>query len=395
MPGRCPLCNQPLPHAINQDALQGRILKLASPALAQEKKKLEDQFRIHLKDELEKSRRNAERELNRELRNATDRARLDAKRDFDKQLQTAGSRQKRAVEQACRETESRLNKQLAQNARLASAQNEAKIAKLQNDRERERIRYEAESAKLQGKLDDLSRKLEKQSGEQHGSEAELDLYTNLKHSFPQDRIQRISKGVKGADILHEIVDGSKVVGRIVYESKNTLTWQQAFIAQAKKYQSQYETPNVVIVTRAFPPKEKGLCVVKGIPVIAAHMAVPFAAVIREGVTEIAKLRLSSNASSEKLSELYEYIVGDKFRTRFKEMEECIACLREFQQKERTWHENAWHAESTMHDRIANRHREVDAHIMMIVRGSSRMETPKLSARADSWRELDSGSRRVG
>jgi hypothetical protein len=185
-----------------------------------------------------------------------------------------------------RDAENRIERELTQNMKLKSAQNETKLAKLQSDRERDRRHYEAESARLHGKLDDLSRKLEKQSGEQHGSEAELDLFTNLRQAFPHDRIQRITRGVKGADILHEIVEGTAVVGRVVYESKNTTTWQQSFIAQAKKYQTQYKTPNLIVVSRVFPAKQKGFCIVRGIPVVATQMAIPLATVVEKALSRL-------------------------------------------------------------------------------------------------------------
>jgi hypothetical protein len=378
MPGRCPLCGQALPHAFNSDELKSRIQKLATPALAIEKKKLSQEFESRLGTEIQKAERAAQRQYERELRAATEGARIAAKRDFDKQLKSVR-----------RDAENRMK--LTQSMKVKSAQNDTKLAKLQSDRARDRLRYEAESARLQGKLDDLSRKLEKQSGEQYGSEAELDLFTNLRQAFPHDHIQRIARGVKGADILHGIVEGTKVVGRVVYESKNTTKWQPGFIAQAKKYQSQYETPNVIVVSRVFPPKQKGFCIVKGIPVVATQMAVPLATVVREGVIEIAKLRLSGTQSNEKSLELYKYIVGDKFCMRFREMSECIESLRDFQQKERTWHENVWHTESTIHDRIASRHREVDAHIRTIVGGTPHYESSKLSARSEPWRELGRGT----
>jgi hypothetical protein len=245
---------------------------------------------------------------------------------------------------------------------------------------------------LQGQLDNLSRKLEKQSGEQLGAEAELDLFTELKHAFPGDRIERIGRGVKGADIVHQVMDGTKVAGRIIYESKNTSDWTKSFIAQAKKYQTQYETPHVLIVSRVFPSKEKGLCVVKDIPVVERRTAVALATVIREGVIEIAKLKLSGKFHDEKSQELFEYIVGDKFCTRFREMAENIASLREQQQKERTWHENAWQAESKIHERIEGRHREVDAQIRAIVRGSSRRETLKVAPGSELLRGSVNGGR---
>lgn len=420
MPSKCPLCSQPLPEAINANELQDRIQKLASPVLAVERKKLSEEFETQLVAEREIARQRAERQFQQQLRAAkeraqraeenkekklqrlqkdyskrlaaeTEKAKQDAERGVKKQLQDAEKRTKdaddrrqKAVEQARTEVEHRLEKEVARTVRVTTRENEAKLDKLQSERERDKLRYEANSAKLQGQLDDLSRKLEKQSGEQLGAEAELDLFTELKHEFSKDRIERIGRGVKGADIVHEVMDGTKVVGRIIYESKNTSIWQNGFIAQAKKYQTQYETPHVLVVTRAFPSKHKGLCVVREIPVVERRTAVALATIIREGVIEIAKLRLSGTFHDEKSQELFEYIVGDKFCTRFREMAENIGSLREQQQKERTWHENAWQVESKIHERIEGRHREVDAQIRAIVRGSPVGETLKLGAKPEKW-----------
>jgi hypothetical protein len=428
MPSKCPLCSQPLPEAINENELQDRIQKLASPVLAVEKKKLNEEFETQLVAEREIARQRAERQFQQRLRAAEERAQR-AEKNKEKELQRlqkdyserlagetesakqnaersvkrqlleaekrakdADDRRQKEVEQARKEVENRLEKEVARTIRLTTRENEAKLDKLQSDRERDKVRHEANSAKLQGQLDDLSRKLEKQSGEQLGSEAELDLFTELKHEFSKDRIERIGRGVRGADIVHEVMDGAKVVGRIIYESKNTSDWNKSFIAQAKKYQTQYETPHVLIVTRVFPSTDKGLCVVKGIPVVERRTAVALATIIREGIIEVAKLRLSGKFHDEKSQELFEYIVGHKFCTRFREMAESIASLREQQQKERTWHENAWQAESKIHERIEGRHREVDAQIRAIVRGSSDGATQKLGVKPEMWRDSNGGVR---
>jgi hypothetical protein len=428
MSSKCPLCRQPLPEAINANELQSRIQKLASPALAAEKKKLNEEFDSQLVAQREIARQNAERRSERELREAKERAlrleqekdrevkrlqkhyserlaaetetaKRDAERGMRKQLLDAEKRAKDAeerrqkeVEQARKEAENRLAKEAAQTVRHATLENEAKLDKLQSERQKDKIRHETELAKFQGKLEDLSRKLENQSGEQLGAEMELDLFTELRHAFAADKIERIGRGVKGADIVHQVMDGTKVVGRIIYESKNTSDWHKSFIAQAKKYQTQYETPHVLIVTRVFPSKQKGLCVVRDIPVVERRTAVALAMVIREGVIEIAKLKLSSKFHDEKSQELFEYIVGDKFCTRFREMAENIASLREQQQKERTWHENAWQAESKIHERIEGRHREVDAQIRAIVRGSSSRDSLKVAPGSELLRGAVNGGR---
>lgn len=342
MSSQCPLCSQPLPEAIDQNELQSRIQKLASAALALEKNRLTE--------------------------------------EFESQLVAAR-----------KEVEDRLEKEVTKSVRLATRENQAKLEKLQTEREREKVRYEADTARVQGKLDDLSRKMEKQSGEQLGAEAELDLFTELRHAFPDDKIERIGRGVKGADIVHQIMDGTKIAGRIVYESKNTSTWQNGYIAQAKKYQTQYETPHVMVVSRVFPSKHKGLCVVRGVPVIEKRVAVALATVIREGIIDIARLRLSGKFRDEKSQELFDYIVGDKFCTRFREIAAGIASLRAQQQKERTWHENAWQAEAKIHDRIENRHREVDAQIGAIVRRGSNGRSTKFAAESGGLQDLASAA----
>ena len=259
---------------------------------------------------------------------------------------------------------------------------EADLEKVQDGREKDRIRYATGSARLQNQVEELSRKLEKQTSEQRGEEAELDLFTELRQIFQPlgDKIERIGRGIRGADIVHDVMDGTKLAGRIIYESKDTQDWSKEFIAKAKRYQTQYETPHVMIVSHRFPDKrQKGLCVEKSIPVVERCMAVSLAKIIRSGVLEIAGLRMSSSLRDKKSQELFDYIVGDRFGTRFREIAEGIASLRERQQKERTWHEDSWEVESKIHDRIDSRHRELGAQIDAIVRGRDE-RMPKIPAR---------------
>lgn len=379
MPRKCPVCLQALPVGISESTIETRLQKLSLPALELEKKRLKEEFSAKLDETKEATRELMERKFALDLRAAQMRAKQDAERDAKKQLQDAERRASQAearirkeVAQARREEQARLKSDIAQGVRLAKLESEARVERIQAQREQDKVRNEAERVRMQGKLDELSRKLDRQSGEQLGSEAELDLYTELKRTFPSDRIERIGKGVKGADIEHKVMEGTKVAGTIIYESKNTSTWGKEFIPQAKKYMTLYETSQVIIVSRVFPPKfknVKGLCVDCGIPIIERRMAVALASVIRDGVLEIAKLRLTSNFNAEKSQELYEYIVSDKFCTRFREIAEKITELREIQQKEKRSHELMWQEESRIHERIQNGHSIVDAQINAIVQGA--------------------------
>lgn len=356
---KCPVCRQLLPKALDNEELRMRLEAITARARTQQKQALETEFRKRLprllEEERERARRSAEHEVKHEL--------LDAKKRADK----AERDKNREIERIRKEAERTAERRAERAAKSVATQNQAEIEKLQATRERDRARYEADRARLQSQLDQLSRKLDKQVADQLGKEAEVDLLVELTRAFPTDRIDPIRRGIKGADIVHDIMVDSKRLGRIVYESKNVSNWSNNFIVQAKRYQTQYDTPNVIVVSRSFPQKKKGLCILKSIPIVDPRMAVCLASIIREGICELGHARETRVGRSDKANQLYEYILSDKFVTRFREIAESVDSLRERQQKAKDWHENAWNEESSLYDKIDARRREVDSQIRTIIR----------------------------
>jgi hypothetical protein len=272
----------------------------------------------------------------------------------------------REIQKIRKEAERRADRRAQLAAKSVAAQNQAEIDKLHTTRERDRARYAGDRARLQTQLDQLSRKLDKQAADQLGKEAEIDLLAELTKAFPTDRIEPVRRGVKGADIVHDILVDSKRIGRIVYESKNVSGWSNNFIAHAKRYQTQYDTPNVLVVSRSFPQKKKGLCILKNIPIVDPSMAVCLASILRDGICEIGHARATRVGRNDKANHLYEYILSDKFVTRFREIAESVDSLRERQQKAKDWHESAWDEEASLYDKIDARRREVDSQIKTII-----------------------------
>ncbi|MBZ5522066.1 MAG: DUF2130 domain-containing protein [Acidobacteriia bacterium] len=397
---RCPVCSQPLPTALTQIQINSKLQELAIPALAEERKRLQEEFKNQLATARETAKQHAERALRVEIQQARKRAEIAEKQrasqaaEFERKVRSErekGRREaqselsarikaasKRAdvaeaeaakkIERSEKQTEQRLRKEMAHAVRMTTRENELKLDKLQTEREKERLRHEAESARLQGQLDNLSRKLEKQSGERLGEEGELDLFAELSRAFPKDRIERIGRGKRGADIVQHVMDGANNVGRIVYENKNVKVtgWSSAFIKQAGKYRAQYETPYVMIVSRAFPKKEKDFCIEREIPVVRPRMAVALASVMRDGIVVIGRLRLTGTGRDQKAHDLLQYLVSDKFATRFKGIADSVEGLREHQRKERNWHENLWETQADLHDRIDKSHREIGAQLGTIL-----------------------------
>jgi len=378
MPSKCPLCGQVLPVAIDEQELHEKLDKIKSAAIQAAtkaaRKELEDEFKGRLKVEKETARREVER-FSVDLQGL--RKKLEtAERSAAKQVEDARKMAAAEAERPLKGQIEDLNKKLREGERKRDAEvAKAKKEAAEDAREKEQLKHTVEMSRLQSKVEDLNRRLEKKSGEQFGEEGELDLHAELMRAFPSDKIERIGRGVIGADIHHKVMDGERIAGCIVYESKNVSSWLNTFITQAQKYHTQYGTPYVMVVSRVFPKKQRGMCVVDDVPVVEPRLATTLAAVMREGILEIAKLRLTKMGTDEKAQELLAYVVGNEFQMRFRDMASAVEELQNIQRSERTWHENQWSKQSRLHSQIESRHREVNANLHLIVKSEVARKQP--------------------
>ncbi len=333
--------------------------------------------------QLEKSRdpccksRVAAPEISKEAERLADSRVEIACRKLEAQLQRAREDAAKMERQMSRKIDQARREADKQAKRAAAKQNELKFERLQHERDQDRSRYYRQIEQLQRTVDNLQRKLESQTSEQLGDEAEVNLLSELNAEFTGDRIKPVRRGAKGADIVHEVMDGPKSLGRIVYESKNVSTWQNGFVATAKSYQTQYDTPYVLIVSRVLPKKKRGLCNVKGIPVVEPRMAIALAQILRDAITEIASMRLSNSAREEKAQDLFNYVLSNEFATRFRQIGDNLEELREQQRKERDWHDKTWQNESNLYDKIDSDHRHIAGRIKTITRDARTQGNGKL------------------
>jgi hypothetical protein len=371
--GRCPVCGQSLPKTFDDARLQRQLAKLTVKARARERQELETAFRERLRKRLEEERnqirRSAEQEVHADLQDArrrADKAEAETLRETKRLRQQLEYDKQRAIQAA---------------AKSAARESRADISRLESAHAKEMVKHEGERAKLLVQVEQLSRKLEKQSSDQLGAEAHFDLETELASVFKTDKIQPVRRGKRGADIVHHVMDGAKCIGRIVYESKNLLSWQNSWITKAKQYQTQYETSHVVIVSRTLPARKKGFCIVKNIPVVAPTMAASLASLIRDGIVEVARMRMDRVGSEEKAQRLYDYIRSDRFVTRFRGLAETVDTLRDHQQKEKDWHEGSWEKQSELLETLDSRRREIDAQLKTIFKRDTKPALLRMTAKA--------------
>lgn len=339
MSKRCPVCGQALPKEMDATELHRQMEKIGAAAAQRETNKV---------------RRDLARQYNQQL---ADKEAVLRKRAM-KDAQKASRAEVAAIQRNAKHESERA-------AREVMRQSRQEIDLVKERGAKERAQHIAETARLKVTIDNLSRKLERQTSEQMGEMGEAELYASLKSTFPTDDIQRIGKGVRGADIFQKVITNGKEVGHIVYECKNVSTWQNDCIAKAKRYRAEYQTPWVIIAARTLPRRQKWFVVEKSVPVIDFRLTVKLAEIMRSAVIEIGQLRTSHVGRQAKADQMFEYILSDHFVGRFKGVAEAVAALREHQQKEQRWHRESWAKQSHLYNDMEQGHDEINAQIRAI------------------------------
>jgi hypothetical protein len=337
---------------MSQAALHQRMDKLGAAAAKQEGQRIRCELRQEYRQRLAAHEQDLRKRLTKEASESY-RTQISA---LQRQVQEAERKSRQAAEKAAKEV---------------AKQSQREIALLKERTERERAQHTAETARLKVKVDDLSLRLERQTSEQLGEMGEIDAYTALRSAFPGDDIQRIGRGVRGADIIHRVLAAGKELGRIIYECKNVSTWQNEWVSKAKKYRTQYQTPWVIIATRTFPRRQKSFVVERGVPVIDLRLVVRLAEVVRAAVLEVGQLRMSQVGRNAKADQMFDYILSDDFVGRFRGIADAVSALREHQAKERQWHAEAWHKQEKHYCELDNSRQEIDVRVHGIAEGGSR------------------------
>ncbi|MCL0092058.1 DUF2130 domain-containing protein, partial [Dehalococcoidales bacterium] len=114
------------------------------------------------------------------------------------------------------------------------------------DEERKKIgeRYRLELSEKDKQLSDMRREIEelKRRSEQtspqtRGDALQYELERILKSTFPDDEVEVIRRGARGADVIQKVKDsGGQLCGTILWESKNTIRWKNSWLEKLKNDQ---------------------------------------------------------------------------------------------------------------------------------------------------------------
>ncbi|HEX8549400.1 MAG TPA: DUF2130 domain-containing protein [Cytophagaceae bacterium] len=180
---------------------------------------------------------------------------------------------------------------------------------------------------LKKQVDEMKRRMEQGSTQLQGEAQEIVLEEILKSVFPFDLIEEVGKGVSGADVVHTIRNTvGKECGRIIYESKRTKTFNEAWILKLKNDLRGQKGDLAVIVTECMPKDMNRFGNRDGIWICSFQEVKGVAMILRDSIQKIDEIRCTQENKGDKQQMLYDYLTGNEFRQHVEAILEAFNCM---------------------------------------------------------------------
>ena len=344
----CPWCDSPITRA--------KFVEVETKIRDKEKRKLDEQ------------RRELEQQFRREAEEQKKAAERKAKEDAGAQIAEMRTERDAAVQKTL-EVEQQTE---AEKKEAVAA--ESKRVREAVEREHEKVLLEKAVAaardqeSLQKKIGDLQRQIEKQTANELGDGAEIDLYDTLRDLFPADDITRVKKGEPGADIWIKVRHKGEVCGLILIDSKNRKSWQTNFATKLREDQVEAEADYAILSTTTFPKEKKQLTIESDVIVASPARAPEIVQILRSAIIKLHVLGLSNERRAEKRDALYEYITSENFSLKTGEIGRLTEKLLDLEVQETRQHRTVWKKRGTMLKQQQHALQDIDVEVSAIIQG---------------------------
>lgn len=362
----CPSCGETIPVT---ETLRRQITEEARAEMQQEISKTQKTLASKEKQlqareaELSRAEEDIEAEVSKRLadeqaklvKKATAKGREESRLEIESLQRESAEKDRKLLETQKKELELRKEKRELETAKLSL---ELEVTR-RVDTERERVRTEALSqaaeqhrlkdAEKDKKLadalrmnEDLTRKLQQGSQQTQGEVLELELEDLLRDGCRWDEILPVPKGVRGADVLHEVRSKSGAhCGRIIWEAKHTKNWNDQWIAKLKDDQQQAKADIAVLVTDVLPDDIDCFGLRDGVWVTAPRYVPALVAALRDGVEQVAKAKRFVAGKNETADSIFTYLTGPEFPHRVEAIMRAFISMREDLEEEKRVTARRW------------------------------------------------------
>ena len=229
------------------------------------------------------------------------------------QAQTDMLRKQRELEDAKREVELTVEKRVQEN--LTAVRDKARF-EAEDALKAKVTEKETQIAAMHRQIEELRRKAEQGSQQLQGEALEIELESLLRNRFPRDLIEPVAKGEFGGDVVQRVLGpGGQACGTIIWESKRTRNWNDAWLAKLRDDQRAAKAEVALIVSSALPKSVDGFDLIENVWVAEPRFAIPLAVALRQSLIDLAASRQVQEGQQTKMELTYAYLTGPRFRHR--------------------------------------------------------------------------------
>lgn len=179
---------------------------------------------------------------------------------------------------------------------------------------------------------------------------EVNLLAKLRELFPNDTFTHPGKG---GDIVQIVVENGAPIGSIVYECKKVKQFDKKHIDQAREARRQREADFAILVTNAFPSKKQFYFVEKTVFVISPVSLEPITQTLRDSLVKIAALKLSNEAKTKAVQEVYDYLSSNEYSNKVNDVANHLLELGQELKAELSSHRRSWEKRYRIYSTIFN------------------------------------------
>lgn len=228
---------------------------------------------------------------------------------------------------------------------MAKVQDEAlevKMKDVQEEFRKKELEYQKQQEQLKKSLDDAKRKAEQGSQQIQWDIQEDDLKNAISQAFPIDNIEDVPTGIKWADLIQTVNNNlGQASGVIVWESKNTKSWTDAWIMKLKEDKLKVNGNIAILVTTVLPKTVKNFGMVDDVMVCLPEYVIAVASILRDKLLSISKVETSLQWKDVKMEMLYKYLSSEEFSWKMNMMIDVFSNLKSWIDAERRAMEKNW------------------------------------------------------
>lgn len=259
--------------------------------------------------------------------------------------------EKKKLEQEKQNLELELQRRIDQERRTIQEQTSKAEAEKFRLKEAE---YKKKLEDVQRVNEELSRKLEQRSQQLQGEVLELELEDILRKSFPNDKIDPVRKGQRGADVLQTVFTPTgQRCGTIIWEAKRAENWSDKWVQKLKDDQLEAKAEIAVIVTTDMPDGvDESFALLGDIWVAREQVVKPIAQTLRQMLIEMNGLKLVNTGKNEKIEALYNYLCSPQFTQRVRAVVETFVSMQQDLNQEKNAVQRLWKKREAQIERVA-------------------------------------------